>query len=169
MDPALSGLIGALIGATAGVAGTVLIVRHQNKLHRLDTKRDAYLSFVDAVQAYHSGLLEYSAQAEYEALGVGSKAAVMEAVRALKMTVSSTIAAYRRLDLFGDTPSRTICEETLNLMLEYPEIDLATWKSVPGQIALDQQRIGHHADEVEAKMQAFVQACRADLGFGGKG
>lgn len=165
MDAGVFGLIGALIGAAAGVTGTVLIVRHQIKIHRLDIKRDAYLAFVDAVDAYHSGLLEYSARAENEARGVGSRAEMMEAVKTLKATQVSTRAAYRRLGLFGDTPSQKIGEETLGLILAFPEIDLAAWATVPGQIATDQQRIENHADEVEKKMEAFVQTGRADLGF----
>ena len=162
MDPAVSALMGAAVGAAAGLIGTALLLQHQAKTRLLDMKRDTYLAFIDALDAYHLAMLDYSAQARYFALGVASQ--LPAAVETLTATRSVTTSAYRRLGLFGDTDSQTIGEETLKLVIVFPEFDPATWANNPGQMQTDQQKIRTHADEVERQLQKFVRSSRADLG-----
>ena len=166
MDPAISALVGAVIGASAGILGTVLLMGHETRTRRKETKRDAYLDFIDAVDGYHLGLLDHSTQAEYFAQGVGSRQEVMAAVQTLKATRTASTAAYRRLSLFGDSDTQAIGEETLKLVIGFPEFDLNTWHTNPSQIQTDLQKISDNADEVEAKIHAFLRSCRTELGFG---
>jgi hypothetical protein len=89
----------------------------------------------------------------------------MEVVETLKATRAATTAAYRRLGLFGDSATQTTGEETLNLVIGFPEFDLAAWSTNPAQIQADQAWISAHADEVEVQIKAFVKSSGSDLGF----
>ena len=160
-------LIGVLLGASASLAGTVIVLRRQVAAENESARRDAYLEFIDAVEELRLGLFDFFSQAQMhftEGLE-GTLDGTYKALDSLKSNRLRTISAHRRLKLFAPTHIMEIGEEALALALGSPEPSLESWRNNPERAKTDMETMAAHDSQIEDLINAFVEHCRSDLDF----